>query len=610
MVRASASSKRRPAPLSDIPGAKKAPFPAFIEPCDPTLRERVPPGDDWLFEIKADGYRAQLHRQGGRVKVYSRRGYDWTQQFRGIADAANALGSHDVALDGEAVAYGTNGLPDYQQLRRELGRRSSTRLHYLVFDLLYLDGYDLRGAPYLRRKELLQELLRGAPDTLVYVEPLKASGQRVYEEACRFGLEGVVGKRPDSRYRSGRQESWIKLKCNKSDNFPIVAFVEKLGAHPRRIASLYIGRREGDKLLYAGKVQTGYGLQTAQEVREALDPLIIKFSPLSVPVKKPKATWVRPEIETEVEYGGLTDDGLLRAAVFKGLREDLRPADATSIAPTSPRPPRSGRRIGVPAENILQLLPDAVVPAREQLAAYWTKVSARALPFLGGRPLKLVRHIHGATFYHKGPLPNDIPAAVHQLRIEKREGGEGVRLWIDSLQGFLGLLEIGVIEVHPWNAAVNDIEHPDRLVFDLDPGEGVEWPFVIDTALRLRGILEAEGLKPWPKLTGGKGVHLMIPVAPEITHDEAHRYCKSIAQRLMHENLERYTVAAAMARRPGRLFIDYLRNGRGTTAVGAYSPRARPGFPIACPVSWKQIESGIAPDAFTTTHLPRLAKRS
>jgi bifunctional non-homologous end joining protein LigD len=255
-------------------------------------------------------------------------------------------------------------------------------------------------------------------------------------------------------------------------------------------------------------------------------------------------------------------------------------------------------KIGVPRENILQLLPDAVVPAKEALEAYWRKVGKRALKYLARRPLKLVRHTHATTFYHKGRLP-PIPDSVHQYRIAKREGGEGLRLWVSDVEGLLGLVSIGAVELHAWNATVDNIEHADMLVFDLDPGSGIEWSFVTETALLLRDLLKEEGFKSWPKVTGGKGVHVMVPVETNFTHDQSHRYCREIAQRIAAVDRERYTVSASLARRPGRLFIDYLRNGRGTTAVATYSPRVRKGFPIAAPVTWKQVEQGIAPGAYT-----------
>src|SRR3954453_5533473 len=266
--------------VARVPGARKSPIPRYIEPCDPSLRERAPQGGAWRYEIKGDGYRAQLHLHGGATKVYSRTGLDWTAQFSSIASAARALNARSVIVDGEAVVYGANGVPDFQQLRRELGKRKSPRVRYHAFDLLYLDGYDLPAATYLERKRLLQRLLDGAPETLMFVEGLKADGEQVFKGACELVIEGIVAKRADAPYRSGRQDHWIKLKCKKSETFPIVAFVEKLGARPRKIASLYVGRREAGKLVYAGKVRSGYTETSARELRERLDPLIRTNSPL------------------------------------------------------------------------------------------------------------------------------------------------------------------------------------------------------------------------------------------------------------------------------------------------------------------------------------------
>lgn len=592
--------------VSGVAGGCKAAIPGYIEPCDPTLRESPPRGAGWVYEIKADGYRAQLHRDGGDIKVYSRTGLDWTEQFSSIAASARRLKANSLIIDGEAVVYGSGGLPDFQQLRRELGPKRSARVRYLAFDLLYLDGYDLRDAAYEDRKRLLQDLLKGAPETFIYVEALEANGKVVFEKGCKLGLEGLIAKRLGRPYRSGRQESWIKLKCKKSDTFPIVAFVEKLGAHPRKVASLYVGRRENGKLLYAGKVRTGYTETTAREVREKLDPLIRRTSPLDVRVNKPKATWVEPSVLAEVEYGALTDDGLLREAVFKGLREDVavRKVKGPRLVPGS----GGQRKLGVPNENILQLLADAVVPSKEELADYWKRVWRKALPHLGQRPLKLVRHVHGTTFYHKGPLPKGIPESVHQLRIQKREGGQGTRLWVDSLDGLLGLVELGAVELHPWNSTVEDFEHADRIVIDLDPGEEVEWEAVADTALELRALMKREGFETWPKLTGGKGVHLMAPLDEPMLHDQAHGVARSLCCEFAARDADRY-ILSAQARRRGRIFLDYLRNGRGTTAIGTYSPRAREHFPIAAPVTWARIERGIRPDAFTIENPFRMNRR-
>ncbi|RWA69302.1 DNA ligase D [Mesorhizobium sp.] len=579
---------------------------SFIEFQSPTLVAKAPEDGDWLHEIKYDGYRTQLIVEDGMARAFTRRGYDWSHRYRRIVQAAAGLPVKSAIIDGEAVVLGDTGLPDYQALERELGRPNSARLILYAFDLLYLNGRDLRNRPLVERKAALEKLLKDKAPTLTYAEHLEVSGREMFDHACRMGLEGIVSKRADAPYRSGVQTSWVKVKCIKSDTFPIVAFVEKLGAEPRRIASLYIGRREDDRLLYAGKAQSGYTLEVARRVRERLDPLVIDKSPLSVDVDKPKATWVRPEVLAEVQFSGVTDRGVLREAVFKGLREDLVAIPAKPSAPSQRR--ASGKDHRVPRENILQLLPDAVSPSKDELIRYWQHVADQALVHLGRRPLKIVRHTFGTTFYHKGMLP-EIPAAVHQLRIKKREGGEGTRVWVDDLAGLLGLVEMDAVELHPWNATVDDIEHADRLVLDLDPGEGVEWAEVTETALALRDIMSAAGLESRPKVTGGKGIHLMAPLAVKITHDGARQLAKSLAQCLVDTDPDRYLLSADPRARRGRIFLDYLRNGRGNTAVGAYSPRARPGFPIARPVTWAQVERNIRPDAFTMDHPFRAARR-
>jgi bifunctional non-homologous end joining protein LigD len=307
---------------SVVPGAKPALFPGFVQPCHPTLRANAPSGARWLHEIKFDGYRTQAHLRNRRPAIYTRAGYDWTLRFQPIADALATLPVTDLILDGEAVVADSRGIPDFGLLHADLAANRKDRLLYYAFDLLYLDGFDLRGARLADRTHLLEELLADASQRILYTEHLQGDGAEIYERACGMGLEGIISKQQDAPYRSGRTESWIKVKCGRRGTFPIVAFVEKLGAKPRKIASLYVGRREGDRLLYAGKVRSGFTEAVARDLRERLDPFIRKDSPLSEPVKKPKATWVEPVIEAEVAYSTVTEHGLLREAVFKGLRED------------------------------------------------------------------------------------------------------------------------------------------------------------------------------------------------------------------------------------------------------------------------------------------------
>jgi bifunctional non-homologous end joining protein LigD len=581
--------------LAELPGARKAQTPGFITPCSPVNATHVPNRGSWIFEIKYDGYRVQAHLDDSNPILFTRRGYDWTERFSAVAQSLKKLAVRNAVIDGEIVVPSDRGTADFQLLQADLGGGRSDRLVYFVFDLLFLDGFDLREVALHERKRLLGELIEGMDGRIRMSTHIEADGAELFQQACAMRLEGVVCKERGSAYRSGEQETWVKLKCVRSDNFPIVAFVEKLGAKPRRIASLYLGRRDGDQLLYAGKAQTGFKQEMLYDLRERLDPYIRKTSPLSVPIKKPKATWVEPVLEAEVEYSSLTSDKLLRAPVYKGVRDDLARVDTPPPSLKTRRPAQGNGRVS--KDNILQPLPTAVVPTREQLATYWHKVAPKALHHLAHRPLKLVRHVGSTTFYHKGRLP-PIPASVRQLKVRKREGGEGTRLWIEDVEGLLGLVDIGVVEIHPWNSTIENLECPDVLVFDLDPGSGVEWDFVVKTALALRDALKAQSLSSWPKLTGGKGIHVMAPISGML-HDEAHRYSRALVEAVARSDPKRYTTSAILSERPGRLFLDYLRNGRGTTAVGSWSPRARHGFPIAVPTTWPQIASGILPDAFT-----------
>jgi len=593
------AGRRRPrTPLEKLTGAMRAPFPGFIPPFLATPGDRVPARGHWVHEIKHDGYRTQAHVREGNPILYTRNGYDWTQRFRRIADAFEPLREHNLVLDGEIVVLDERGISDFHLLQDELATSTPGRLTYLVFDVLYADGFDLRSAPLQERKRVLSQLIgkKLPKGSRIQLNPhIEADASAVFEQACTMHLEGIVSKEIHSLYRSGRQDDWIKIKCAKTDTFPIIAFVEKLGATPRRIASLYLGCWEGDQLLYAGKAQTGFRQRMLYELRERLDPYIRPTSPLTVPVKKPKATWVEPAFLAEIEYSAMTAQQRLRAPIFKGIRDDLM----TPRRGPRRAEPRKQHAVGISQSNILQLLPDAVVPTRDQLTRYWRAVATEALPYIVGRPLKLVRHERGTTYYHKGRLP-PVADGVHQLQIEKREGGTGTRLWVNDLAGLLGLVDMGVVELHAWNSTVDDIEHPDQMVFDLDPGPGIGMGFVVETAVALRELLTREGLDSWPKLTGGKGVHVMVPLDNrKRTHDQAHRLSRTLAEQIAARQPDRLTTSPALNARDGRLFIDYLRNGRGTTAVATYSPRARRRFPIAAPTTWSALERGIRPDAFT-----------
>jgi bifunctional non-homologous end joining protein LigD len=308
--------------------------------------------------------------------------------------------------------------------------------------------------------------------------------------------------------------------------------------------------------------------------------MITKVCPLQTLMAK-DARWVEPSVQVRIVHRGGMDADRVRRAVFEGL---VPPTAAVKKVKPSPSP-------NVPAQNIQRLLDDAEVPTPAQLKAHWRKYGKQALQHIGHRPLTLVRHVDGLTFFHHGPLP-ETAECIHKLSMVKADGTKGIRLWVDNVQGLLALVDIGVVEVHPWAATVDDIERPDQLIFDLDPGHGIEWPFVVETALVLRDVLAEEGLESWPKLTGGSGLHIMAPIERDLTHKEVHRYALELAGRVAARKPQKYTTIAGASQRIGKLFIDHLRNGRGFTAIGTYSPRARQGLPVACPTTWKAIEKG------------------
>ena len=576
-----------------MPKAKaepKRPMPGFIEPQLLTLVEHAPAGLSWIHEIKFDGYRTQLRVQAGKAKAQTRRGNDWSKRFAGIVAAAGVL--PDCIIDGEAAVLDADGHSDFSALQSALAAGHDKGVVFFAFDLLFEGGDDLRPHPLMERKARLQALLGRAGaklrNRIQYVSHIEGDGPEVQEKGCQMGLEGIVSKRRTAPYRSLRNDDWQKVKCSLRETFTIGGWRERA----EFIHSVMAGEWRDGELHYVGKARTSE--ETVIGLRERLKPLEIDKMPFtrkSRPEREERQHWCRPELQCEVAFTAWTESRHIRHAMFKGLREDLKPPPA--IPPEKPR-----------SRHVQRLLPDAVAPPPDELRAYWRKVGTKALKYLARRPLTLVRHEYGQTFFHTGSLP-PVPKAVHQLTIAKREGGEGTRLWVDSAAGLASLADIGVVEVHPWNAMVDDLEHPDQMVFDLDPGSGIEWEFVTDTALALRDFLKQdEGLASWPKATGGKGLHVMVPLDRSRDHDQARRFAHELAARFAGRD-PRYTVVADLKQRPGRLFIDYLRNGRGQTAVGAYSPRARPGFPIAMPLTWAQVAKGARSDRYRMKQAPR-----
>jgi bifunctional non-homologous end joining protein LigD len=575
----------------------------YIEPCLAAEIGTPPSGEHWVHEIKEDGFRTVLCRERESVTLYSRGGHDWTKRYTTIAEDALDLPGGDLLIDGEMVVPRADGTTDFRALSKAVASYDSVPLQFRAFDILFRDGRDVRRLPLIERKALLQETLQKASHRFYFCEYAEIDGPEVWKHAHRVQAEGIISKRADSPYRSGRTSDWIKVPCQYRETFHIVGYAWEEGD---RFDGLYLARRINGQLIYAGKMdRAGVKLAEIEPMMLRLDEIAIDKPPVKIETDKPKARWVKPSLKVRVVHRGGNPPRLVRHAEFEGwdetpeaplLLDRLRARIAQSTIASKPIVPAIKR--GVPVENIMRALDDAVVPTPGALSAHWQKVARQALPHLARRPLTLVRHVAGTTFYHMGPLP-PLPKGVHSLKMRKADGKEGVRLWVDSLDGLLGLVGIGVVEVHPWAARIDDIERPDLMIFDLDPGKGIEWPFFLETALALRGILADEGFECWPKLTGGTGVHLIAEIDPTLTHKQLHAYAKSLSERLARTSPGQCTTIPGAEQRVGKLFIDYFRNGRGASAVGCYSPRARPSLPIALPTSWTALERGIRPDAFT-----------
>ena len=595
--------------------AKAAPL-AFIPPCLASLRVEPPEGADWVHEVKFDGYRVQALVEGGSARLLTRTGLDWTARFgTTLTEAVAALPCDDAIIDGEIVALDASGVSSFAALQEALSEGKRQDLVLYAFDLLRLDGEDLAAEPLLARKERLNHLIGDSTDgPLRYSEHFEAAGDIMLAHACRMGLEGVISKRADAPYRSGRGGDWLKAKCTRSQEFAILGYLPSTARHDG-IGSLVVGFREGGEWRHAGRVGTGYTAAIARDLKRKLDPLKAEHASFTGKAARDRqVVWVEPVLAAEVEYRTWTADGLLRQAAFKGLREDKpateivreepvakagKPKDRSTRAPPSPRIARSSLSLSNPDKV---LWPDAGL-TKAGLLAHYEAVFHRMAPLVLNRPLSLLRAPDGIarhTFFQKNASPG-MGEAVHVLKAGKGE----VLLYVEDIDGIAALVQLGVVEIHTWGSTIDAVEKPDQVIFDLDPGEGVGLEAVRRGALAVRDRLAAIGLASFPKLSGGKGFHVTVPLVPKAGWDEVKTFARDFARAMAATEPKAYTATLAKKARRGKIFIDYLRNGRGATAVCAYSTRARAGAPFAAPVSWADVEDGIAPNAFTVgTALP------
>jgi bifunctional non-homologous end joining protein LigD len=599
-----------------LPNVRKSAIPEKIHPELATLVSQVPQGNDWIHEIKFDGYRALCRIEKGHASFYTREGNDWTDRFGKLPEAAASLPVNNALLDGEVVVLLPNGSTSFQALQNSLGKGKEQPVYY-VFDLLYLNGFDLRNVPLLRRKELLASLLgQDGAGLIRFSDHFQGSGEDLFKSACQYSLEGIISKRADRPYVQGRTNDWLKIKCLNSQEFVIGGFTEPAGARTG-FGALLVGTKENGGLVYRGKVGTGYTDKTLKDLRFRFAKLEQEKSPFSNPPKGAamrNVHWLKPELVAQVEFAAWTRDGILRHPSFQGLREDKKPSEIhrerPAEAPRGSNGPVSKKEppevAGVKISNPDRILYSDQGISKIELARYYEAVSDRALPHIQNRPLMFLRCPEGTEkqcFFQKHAA-DSVPETVNRIPIDE-QGKDVTGLSIDSLRGLISLAQMGVLEIHSWGCRIDKMELPDLMIFDLDPDPSIGWQRVVDAAHEIRALLKHLGLTSFVKTTGGKGLHVEVPLVRRADWDEVKGFSKQIAETLTREYPDKYVAVMSKARRKGKIFVDYLRNGRGATAICPYSTRARAGAPVSVPIHWDELTPDLRPDQFNIRNLPQ-----
>ncbi|MDQ0391464.1 DNA ligase D [Labrys monachus] len=636
-------SERRSAPTGRKPRAAggaaredgKTPpsLPSFIPPQLCQSVERPPAGEGWGHEIKFDGYRLQLRIEHGQATLKTRKGLDWTGKFGAVAREAQSL--PDAIIDGEVVALEENGAPDFAALQAALSEQDTDNLVFYAFDLLFSGVEDLRSLPLAERKARLKALLdahdAGPAARIRFVEHFENGGDAVLKSACRLSLEGIISKRLDAPYRSGRSDNWTKAKCRAGHEVVIGGWTTTEG----KFRSLLVGVHRGEHFIYLGRVGTGYSEAKVKRLLPRLQAVAADRSPFSgigAPRKQPNVTWTKPELVAEIEFAGWTGAGMVRQAAFKGLREDKPAAEVETekpvapekvevlSAPGKPKPAVAARRsdrkpvvmgvmISKPDKPLWPDAGDGVPVTKLDLALYFQAVGSWMMPHIAGRPCSIVRApdgFEGQQFFqrHAGPGTSSL------LELVKVFGDHKPYLQVDRIEGLAALAQVAALELHPWNCQPGKPETPGRLIFDLDPGPDVSFAAVVEAAKDMRDRLEELGLVSFCKTTGGKGLHvvapLTLPAKGEPTWPEAKAFAHEVCLRMARDKPQAYVVNMAKKLRTGHIFLDYLRNDRMSTAVAPLSPRARPGATVSMPLTWTQVKSDLDPKRFTIRTVPNL----
>ncbi|MEQ8200519.1 MAG: DNA ligase D [Syntrophomonadaceae bacterium] len=593
--------------LSLPSGAAPASVPTRLAPQLATLVEKPPGGDDWIYEIKFDGYRILAYFGEGSVRLFTRNGQDWTDKLNSLVTPLQELKVSPGWLDGEIVIPGENGAPDFGALQGAFEAGRTGEIVYYVFDMPFYAGYDLRQASLTARRLLLADVLQDLPSSRVrFSQDFAGKGEDILRSACDMGLEGVMGKRKGAAYVSGRTQSWIKIKCSRRQEFVVAGYTPPTTAG-RGFKSLVLGvHDQAGHLHYAGKVGTGFNARNSGIIMQHLERLASDRSPLAEIPAGITANWLRPELVAEVSFTEWTKDGRVRHGVFHGLRTDQTPNSITreepapvatvSAGPTKASTPKRAAREEPDLANITN--PDRVVDpttalTKLDLVNYYRLAARWMLPHLLERPVSFLRApegVEGQLFFQKHGEKLQIPG-LRQLDPELDPGHPSL-MAVETLEALIGAVQMNVIEFHTWNATVKNINKPDRIVFDLDPGEGVSWAMITEAAQLTRTLLEQLGLQSFLKTSGGKGLHVVVPLKPGDDWETVKAFSKGVASHLARVIPGYFTDVAGPRNRVGRIFIDYNRNGRGATTVAAYSARARAGVGVSMPCTWQEL-SGL-----------------
>jgi bifunctional non-homologous end joining protein LigD len=588
-------------------GARKGILPTFVEPSLAQLTDAPPAGKNWVHEIKFDGYRIQARLDGGKVQLLTRSGLDWTRRFPTVAAALKGVAVSSALLDGELVVQDERGISTFGGLQADLTSGRRDRIAYFAFDLMYCEGADYRGVALAERRSALKAVLELLPeDSIVkFSDHLDRPGHEVLAQACRMGLEGIVSKRTDQSYISGRGLHWLKSKCFLEQEFVIVGYVPST-AHRAAIGSLVLGHYDDGRLVHDGRAGTGFSAEIAVTMRRLLDAIRAPQPPAFRDKPSREASkgviWVKPKLVAEIQYRGWGSEGLLRQASFKGLRED-KPAEEIVL---EKQPTARARSIIVRAGGVRLTHPERILwpdpgVTKQGLADFYCDIERWILPHVTGRVLSAVRCPSGADkqcFYARHAWAG----LTDHVRLV--DVGESEPMFaIEDLKGLLALVQASVLEIHPWGSRIDRLEEPDRIIFDLDPGEGVPWGRVIEAAKEVRDRLKTHKIKSFVKVSGGKGLHVVAPIARGPDWDRVKEFSRRIAEAMTADKPALYLDRMTKKLRRGKVFVDYLRNGRGSTAVAAYSTRARKGAPVCVPLDWEELSEAIGPSHFTIDNL-------